>query len=64
MSAGMIEEKQDHLLVTDTGKREFALQSTAAMSNSIMVVIGIAMVPFTIGLRLRILPKESVAFFR
>jgi hypothetical protein len=63
MSAGMIEEKQGHFLVTDTGKREFALQSTAAMSNSIMVVMGIAMVFFTIGLSLGILPKESVAFF-
>ena len=63
MSAGMIQEKQGHFLVTDTGKREFALQSTAAMSNSIMVVMGIAMVFFTVGLSLGILPKESVAFF-
>jgi hypothetical protein len=63
MNAGMIEEKQGYFIVTDTGKKEFALQSTAAMSNSIMVVMGIAMVFFTIGLYLGILPNESVAFF-
>src|SRR5512136_770937 len=63
MNAGMIEEKQGHFLVTDTGKREFALYSTAAMSNTIMVVVGIAMVFFTVGLSFGILPKESVAFF-
>ena len=63
MTAGMMEEKQGHFLVTDTGKREFALYSTASMSNSIMVVMGIAMVLFTVGLSLEVLPKESVAFF-
>src|SRR5659263_93564 len=40
MNAGMVEEKQGYYIVTDTGKKEFALQSTAAMSNTIMVVIG------------------------
>jgi hypothetical protein len=63
MSAGMLEEKQGYFQVTDTGKKEFALQSTASMSNTIMVVMGIAMVFFTIGLDLGVLPKESVAFF-
>jgi len=63
MNAGMIEEKQGQFLVTDTGKKEFALQSTAAMNNWIMVVMGIAMVVFTIGLSMRFLPKESTAFF-
>jgi len=63
MNAGVIEEKQGHFLVTDTGKKEFALQSTAAMNNWIMVVMGIAMVVFTIGLNLGFLPKESAAFF-
>jgi hypothetical protein len=62
-TAGMIEEKQGHYLVTDTGKKEFALYSTAAMNNTIMVVMGVAMVFFSIGLDLGILPKESVAFF-
>ena len=63
MNAGMIEEKQGYFLVTDTGKKEFALQSTAAMNNLIMVIMGIAMVLFTIGLHLGILPIDSVAFF-
>ena len=61
--AGMIEEKQGYFLVTDTGKNEFALHSTASMSNTIMIVMGVAMILFTFGLSLGILPKESVAFF-
>ncbi|HVP17194.1 MAG TPA: hypothetical protein VMT42_07490 [candidate division Zixibacteria bacterium] len=63
MNAGMIEEKQGYFLVTDTGKREFALQSTAAMSNSIMVVMGIAMVFFTFGVSFGVIPEGTVAFF-
>ena len=63
MNAGMIEEKQGQFLVTDTGKKEFALQSTAAMNNWIMVVMGIAMIVFTFGVSWGFLPKESVAFF-
>lgn len=63
VNAGMIEEKQGHYLVTDTGKKEFALYSTASMSNWIMVVMGVAMIFFTVGLSLELLPKESVAFF-
>ena len=63
MNAGMIEEKQGYFLVTDTGKKEFALQSTASMNNWIMVAMGIAMVFFTVGLNFRILPIESVAIF-
>jgi hypothetical protein len=62
-TAGMIEEKQGYYIVTDTGRKEFALYSTAAMSNMIMVVMGLAMVFFTVGLSLGILPKETVAFF-
>jgi hypothetical protein len=63
VNAGMIEEKQGHFLVTDTGKKEFALYSTASMSNWIMVIMGVAIVSFTVGLSLNLLPKESVAFF-
>jgi hypothetical protein len=62
-NAGMIEEKQGYFLVTDTGKKEFALYSTATMNNTIMVIMGIAMVFFTIGINFGVLPKESVAFF-
>ncbi len=63
IGAGMIEEKQGYYVVTDTGKKEFALYSTASMSNTIMLVMGVAMVFFTIGVNFGILPKESVAFF-
>ena len=59
----MIEEKQGYFLVTDTGKKEFALHATAAMSNWIMVILGAAIILFTVGLNFGILPKESVAFF-
>jgi hypothetical protein len=62
-TAGMIEEKQGYYIVTDTGKKEFALYSTASMSNWIMVVMGIAMVFFTVAIRFEFLPKESIGFF-
>jgi hypothetical protein len=63
VNAGMIEEKQGYYLVTDAGKKEFTLQSTASRSNSTMIAIGVAMVFFTLTLELGILPKESVLFF-
>ncbi len=63
MGAGMIEEKQGYFAVTDTGKKEFALYSTAAMSNWIMVIMGVAIVIFTVGLSFHLLPVESVATF-
>jgi hypothetical protein len=63
VSAGMIEEKQGYFVVTDTGKKEFALYSTAAMGNWIMVVMGVAMVILTVGVEFRILPNLSGAFF-
>ncbi|MCL5878055.1 MAG: hypothetical protein M1540_09620 [Candidatus Bathyarchaeota archaeon] len=59
----MIEEKQGFYQVTDTGRKEFALYSTAAMSNWIMVIMGIAIVSFTVGFHFELLPVESVAFF-
>jgi hypothetical protein len=63
MNAGMIEEKQGNFAVTDTGKKEFALYSTAAMSNTIVIAMGLAMVAFTVGIELEFLPKESIGFF-
>jgi hypothetical protein len=63
MNSGMIEEKQGYFQVTDQGKKEFTLQSTASRSNSTMIAIGVAMVFFTLTLELGILPKESVLFF-
>ena len=62
-NAGMIQEKEGYYVVTDTGKKEFALYSTASMSNWMMVIMGVAMVVFTVGLSFELLPKESVAFF-
>jgi hypothetical protein len=63
ISAGMIEEKQGYFVVTEEGKKEFALHATADRSNLTMVGIGVAMVFFTISLELGILPQESVVFF-
>jgi hypothetical protein len=63
IGAGMIEEKTGYYQVTDTGKKEFALYSTASMSNWIMVIMGIAIVIFTVGIRFGFLPVESAAFF-
>jgi hypothetical protein len=63
ISANMIEEKGGYYQVTDTGKKEFALYSTQSMSNWIMVIMGIAIVSFTIGIRFGFLPVESAAFF-
>jgi hypothetical protein len=63
MNAGMIEEKQGYFLVTDEGKKEFALHSTASRSNSVMICLGVAIVAFTFGLELGILPIISVTFF-
>jgi hypothetical protein len=62
-NAGMLVEKDGYYVVTDTGKKEFALYSTASMSNWIMVIMGVAMVVFTVGISFELLPKESVAFF-
>ncbi len=63
VSAGMIEEKQGYFQVTDQGKKEFALHSTASRSNEIMVLMGVAMIVFTFTLKFGILPDESVIFF-
>jgi hypothetical protein len=63
LSAGMIEEKQGFYFVTDEGKKEFALHATASRSNSIMILIGIAIVVFTLVLELRLVPIISVTFF-
>ena len=59
----MIQEKDGYYTVTDTGKKEFALYSTASMNNWIMVIMGIAIVSFTVGLHFEVLPPESIAFF-
>jgi hypothetical protein len=63
LNAGMIEEKQGFFVVTDTGKKEFALYSTATMTNWIMVIMGATMVFFTVGIDFGLLPKESIGVF-
>ena len=63
LGAGMIEEKQGYYSATDQGKKEFALQSTASRSNSVMVFLGIAIIALTVGLELKIVPILSVTFF-
>jgi hypothetical protein len=63
IGAGMIEEKQGFYLVTERGKKEFALYSTAARSNWIMIFMGAAMLFFTFSLEFGLLPNESVIFF-
>jgi hypothetical protein len=63
IGANMIEEKQGYYQVTDTGKREFALYSTQSMNNWIMIVVGIAIVIFTVGLRFGFVPVEAAFAF-
>ena len=63
VGAGMVEEKQGYYIVTELGKKEFALQSTAYRSNLIMVGLGVAMIIFTVTQELGLLPPESVIFF-
>ena len=60
-TAGMIAEKNGYFLVTDLGKKEFALTSTASRSNTIMIVLGIAVIALTFSLELKIVPIISVA---
>jgi hypothetical protein len=61
--AGMIQETQGYYLVTEQGKKEFVMQSTASRSNSIMVFLGIAIIALTVGLELKVVPILSVTFF-
>jgi hypothetical protein len=63
LTADMIEERQGYYVVTEEGKKEFALHSTASRSNSIMILIGIAIIAFTLGLELKLVPVLSVTFF-
>jgi hypothetical protein len=63
VSAGMIEEKGGYFSVTEDGKKEFALHTTASRSNSVMVAIGIVLIAFTLCLEWKIVPVVSVAIF-
>ncbi len=55
--------KRGYYMVTEQGKKEFALQATAYQSNLTMVAIGVAIVVFFFSLELGVLPQESVVFF-
>jgi ABC-type multidrug transport system fused ATPase/permease subunit len=59
----MIEEKQGYYLVTEEGKKEFALHSTASRSNLSMIIVGIAIIFFTFSVQFGIVPVISVIFF-
>jgi hypothetical protein len=61
--AGMLEERDGYFAVTDEGKKEFAFQSTASRSNSVMVAIGIVLIAFTLCLEWKVVPVVSVAIF-
>jgi len=63
LTADMIEEIQGYYVVTEEGKKEFALHSTASRSNSIMIIIGIAIIALTFGLEFKLVPILSVTFF-
>ena len=63
ISAGMLEEKQGYFVVTEEGKKEFAMHSTASRSNLTMIIMGIAIIFFTFSLQFGIVPVISVLFF-
>jgi len=61
--AGMIEEQHGYYIVTEAGKREFALHSTASRSNLTMILMGVAMIVFTFSIQFGLVPVLSVVFF-
>ena len=60
-NAGMIDEKQGYYVVTEDGKREFALHATASRSNTIMIFIGVAIIALTFSLEYHLIPILSLA---
>lgn len=60
VNSGMLEEKDGYFSITDNGKKEFALHTTASRSNSVMVIIGIVLIIFTICLEWKLVPVISV----
>jgi len=63
LNAGMIEEKQGYFVVTEQGKKEFALHSTSSRSNTIMILFGVAVLLLNLGLELKLVPSITVGFF-
>lgn len=59
----MLEEKDGYFAVTESGKKEFAMQSTASRTNQIVVGVGIALIVFTFLVELDVVPIEGAAIF-
>ena len=64
MNAGMIEEKQGYFHVTEEGKKEFALHSTASISNTIMIFLGVAILFLLFRLSMDSCSKRKCGVFR
>jgi hypothetical protein len=63
VSSGMLEEKDGCFSVTENGKKEFALQTTASRSNQIIAAIGVVLIALTFLLELKLIPIEGTAVF-
>jgi hypothetical protein len=63
INSGKLEEKNGFFTVTEEGKKEFALHTTASRSNQVMVIIGAGLIFLTFWLEWKIAPIESVAAF-
>ncbi len=61
--AGMVEEKNGYYTVTEAGRKEFALQSTASRSNLTMISMGVAIIALTVSIQYGLIPPLSVVFF-
>jgi hypothetical protein len=61
--AGMVEEQQGFYVVTEAGKKEFALQATASQSNISMILMGVAIIVLTFSVEFGLVPVLSVVFF-
>ncbi len=63
VASGMIEEKEGYFSVTELGKKEFTLQSTASKSNAGIVILGISLIVFTLLLEWGVVPIIGIAVF-
>lgn len=61
VDSGKLEEKDGYFTVTETGKKEFAFQSTASRSNQVLAATGIVLIACTLLIELKIAPLESIA---
>jgi uncharacterized membrane protein len=57
----MLKEEQDYFVVTDEGKEEFALHSTASKNNSLIISTGIILIFFSILIKIGFLPEQWIA---